>query len=102
MKQSKTLPKRLSKKLKEEIKRRYNYVCYVCGIKFPSRKLTIHRIQAKRYNLPIDKNYLIPLCRGCHRKVEKDIRILEESLNLILRREKAEKAVYVSHGHNVP
>jgi len=50
-------------KLKQEIRKRDNYKCYICKL---NKKLDIHHIDYNKKNC--DKNNLIGLCKSCHMK----------------------------------
>ena len=55
------------KKLREEILKRDNYKCVICG----EKAINVHH---KNYHykvlIGIKKEYLVPLCRNCHKKIE--------------------------------
>jgi len=70
----------MKKEKKESIKKDYNYICQGYGDKFPSFKLTIHHVQAKRYRLATSREFLIPYCHDCHNKVEEDYRRAEKNI----------------------
>ena len=53
-------------KLKEEIKKRDNYICQVCGKKQIGRNLDVHHINYSKTNCR--KSNLITLCNSCHTK----------------------------------
>jgi len=59
-------PIEFTKELKEQIRKRDNYTCQLCGKKQGKRKLPVHHIDYNKENL--DPNNLISLCMKCHAK----------------------------------
>ena len=71
-KKSKEAIEKMSQSLKEQIKKRDNYTCKMCGYKeIPdNKKLAIHHIDYNKNNLKEDN--LISLCTECHGKTNID------------------------------
>jgi len=68
-------PPEFDKRLKEKIRKVFNYTCVRCGIQERQltgfhRKLVIHHIDYDRNNN--NENNLVPLCRKCNFAVEKN------------------------------
>ena len=63
---------RFTNKLKEQIRKRDNYICQKCNIKQEHyyRKLDIHHIDYNKRNY--NKNNLISLCNSCNCQVNKN------------------------------
>jgi len=56
-----------NEELKEQIRKRDNYTCQICGKEQEKIKLDVHHIDFNKQNN--DKNNLISLCHSCHSKL---------------------------------